>query len=51
MSKPFDIPEGFEELLGSAKKGDVSIQPIAPKRGMTTEQLIENMKHNLKIKK
>lgn len=46
-SNNFDLPEGFEELLGGF--GGLSYKARKPNAGMTTEELIRNMEHNAKV--
>ena len=41
----FDLPPGWEKLFGMQDK------PKKPEKGMTTEELIRNMEHNIKCSK
>jgi hypothetical protein len=43
----YDLPEGFEELLGGF--GALPDKAKKPHAGMTTEELIRNMEHNAKV--
>ncbi len=45
----FDLPEGFEELLGGFGGLPDYTKPIMPKKWMTIEQLIKCSEHNAKV--
>ena len=42
-----DLPPGFDALFDKFQKPPD--KPEAPKKGMTTEELIRNMEHNARL--